>query len=67
LALDPNNVNKMYASVIHYGAGTGQGGIWMTSDLQNGAASVWTKLSAPPRTEGHPARSEFRNFSGIKL
>lgn len=58
LALDPNNVNKMYASVIHYGAGTGQGGIWMTSDLQNGAASVWTKLSAPPRTEGHPASIE---------
>lgn len=55
LAKDPNNVNRMYASVIHYGAGTGQGGIWVTSDLNNLIASVWTKLPAPPRTEGHPA------------
>ncbi|MCC7028837.1 MAG: T9SS type A sorting domain-containing protein, partial [Chitinophagaceae bacterium] len=55
LAADPNHVNRLYASVIHYGGGAGQGGIWVTNDLNNGAASVWTKLSAPPRTEGHPA------------
>lgn len=58
LAADPNNANRMYASVIHYGGGTGQGGIWVTNDLNNGAASVWTKLPAPPRTEGHPASIE---------
>ncbi len=55
LATDPNNVNRMYASVIHYGAGSGQGGIWVTNDLNNLGSSIWTKLSNPPRTEGHPA------------
>ena len=55
LATDPNNQNRMYASVIHYGGGTGQGGIWMTSDLSNLGSSTWTKLANPPRTEGHPA------------
>ncbi len=55
VATDPNNANRMYASVIHYGAGAGQGGIWMTNDLNNLASSVWTKLPNPPRTEGHPA------------
>jgi hypothetical protein len=57
IAVDPNNANKMYASVIHYGGGGAgsQGGIWMTSNLNAGSASTWTKLSNPPRTEGHPA------------
>ena len=55
VAADPNNANRMYASVIHYGAGAGQGGIWMTNDLNDLAASIWTKLPNPPRTEGHPA------------
>ncbi len=51
IALDPNNQNRMYASVIH----STLGGIYVTNDLQNGSSSVWTKLSSPPRTEGHPA------------
>lgn len=55
VALDPNDPNKLYASVIHYGSGSGQGGIWMTSDANNLAGATWTKLSNPPRTEGHPA------------
>jgi hypothetical protein len=55
VATDPNNQNRMYASVIHYAAGAGQGGIWMTNDLNNGSSSIWTKLINPPRTEGHPA------------
>jgi hypothetical protein len=55
VATDPNNANTMYASVIHYGGGGGQGGIWMTNDLNNLAASTWTKLPDPPRTQGHPA------------
>jgi hypothetical protein len=53
--IDPNNPNRMYASVIHYNAGAGDGGIWVTNNLQDGASSIWTKLSNPPRTEGHPA------------
>ncbi|MEP7229976.1 MAG: hypothetical protein ABI691_06975 [Ginsengibacter sp.] len=55
LATDPNNSNRMYASVINYGGGTGQGGIWITNDLNNLGSSIWTKLSNPPRTESHPA------------
>ena len=50
LALDPNNSNKMYASVIH----SSLGGIYVSSNIQNGGASTWTKLTNPPRTEGHP-------------
>jgi photosystem II stability/assembly factor-like uncharacterized protein len=50
LALDPNNANRMYASVIHSAAG----GIYVSSNIQNGASSTWTKLANPPRTEGHP-------------
>lgn len=61
LATDPNNANRMYASVIHYGGGAGQGGIWKTDDLNNGAASIWTKLPSPPRTEGHPACIQVLN------
>jgi len=55
LAIDPNNTNKLYASVIHYGAGAGQGGVWVTSNANSYAAATWTKLPNPPRTEGHPA------------
>jgi hypothetical protein len=55
VATDPNNANRMYASIIHYGGGTGEGGIWRTNDLNNLGSSVWTKLSNPPRTQGHPA------------
>lgn len=50
LALDPNNGNRMLASVIDSAAG----GIFATSNLQAGAASTWAKLTNPPRTEGHP-------------
>jgi BACON domain-containing protein/all-beta uncharacterized protein len=50
LTLDPNNTNRMYASVIH----STQGGIFVSSNIQNGSASTWTKLANPPRTEGHP-------------
>jgi photosystem II stability/assembly factor-like uncharacterized protein len=57
LAVDPNKQDRMYASVIHYGGtqGSQQGGIYVTNNLNNLAASNWTKLSNPPRTEGHPA------------
>ena len=51
LALDPTNSNRIYASVVHSTAG----GIFVSSNIQNGAGSTWTKLPNPPRTEGHPA------------
>lgn len=55
IALDPNNSNRAYASVIHYAGGNGIGGIYMCNDLQNLASSTWTLLPDPPRTEKHPA------------
>lgn len=55
VAVDPNNANRLYASVIHYSSGTGQGGIWMTNNANLLASSTWTQLSKPARTEGHPA------------
>jgi photosystem II stability/assembly factor-like uncharacterized protein len=53
LAIDPNNANRMYASVIHND--TNIGGIYITQDLNALGSSTWTKLPAPPRTQGHPA------------
>lgn len=50
MAIDPTNNNVAYASVIH----SSQGGIFKTTNLSAGAASTWTKLTNPPRTEGHP-------------
>ncbi|HXS36473.1 MAG TPA: T9SS type A sorting domain-containing protein [Flavipsychrobacter sp.] len=57
IAIDPNNADKMYASIIDYGGGGSsmKGGIYVTDDLNNLSASTWTLLPAPPRTEGHPA------------
>jgi hypothetical protein len=48
-ATDPTNPNRLYASVVS----TTAGGIYVTNDLQDGAASTWTKLANPPRTVGH--------------
>jgi len=53
IALDPSNPEKMYASVLHHNNQT-TGGIWMTSNLSAGAASSWSKMPAPPRSNGHP-------------
>ncbi len=50
LTLDPNVSNKMYACVIN----SVSGGIYVSSNINLGAASTWTKLNNPPRTEGHP-------------
>ena len=51
LAADPHAPGRMYASVVH----STLGGVFVTNDLQDGAASVWTRLPVPPRTQGHPA------------
>jgi photosystem II stability/assembly factor-like uncharacterized protein len=52
LAPDPNNAERMYASVIHFGGTQGSqlGGVYMTNNLSDGASSNWVKLSNPPRT-----------------
>ena len=57
VTIDPNNSERMYASVIHYGGtqGTQLGGIYITNNLSSGVGSTWTKLPNPPRTEGHPS------------
>jgi len=51
IALDPSTPTRAYASVVH----STLGGIYVTNDLDKGAASNWTRLASPPRTEGHPA------------
>ena len=50
IELDPADPDRAWASVVD----SGDGGVYATSDLSAGAASVWTRLPAPPRTEGHP-------------
>lgn len=50
LAIDPNNPKKMFASVVH----STLGGIFVSSDIEKGTLSSWSKLANPPRTEGHP-------------
>lgn len=46
---DPMNSNRLYAAVAH----STDGGIYVTNNASAGAASTWTKLAAPPRTQGH--------------
>ncbi len=50
LAVDPDNTDTMYASVIH----SSEGGIYVTYNLNAGVSAAWTRLNAPQRTEGHP-------------
>ena len=54
---DPNDPNTMYASVVSHM----EGGIYRTSNLNAKGASVWTRLSRPPRTEGHPFNIKVLN------
>ncbi len=61
LAIDPTNDKRMYASVIH----SSQGGVYVCNDISQGAASVWTKLTAPPRTEGHPFNLHVLNDGSL--
>ncbi len=52
VATDPNNPNRLYVAVVNHTSNLG--GIWVSNNINLGAASTWTQLSAPPRTEGHP-------------
>ena len=49
LALDPNNPNRLYASMVN----SSTGGVYRTVNLNAGTSSTWTKLATPPRTQGH--------------
>ena len=55
IAIDPNDSNTMYASVINHAGSGSAGGIWMTTNLNALGASTWTILPTPAGTEGHPA------------
>ena len=57
LAFDPSNSNTMYASVIH----SSNGGIFKTTDLQNGTSATWTRTTSPTRTQGHPFNIHILN------
>jgi len=46
LAIDPNNDNRFYASIIN----SVDGGIYYSDNY----GSTWVHLPNPPRTEGHP-------------
>lgn len=50
LAADPARTNRLYACAVH----SVSGGIFRTLNLSAGAASTWTRLAVPPRTQGHP-------------
>ncbi len=54
VALDPGNAEVAYASVVHYAAGGGVGGIYRTANLSALAGATWTQLSDPVGTEKHP-------------
>ncbi|MDB6112798.1 MAG: BNR/Asp-box repeat protein [Pedosphaera sp.] len=52
IAADPVNPTRLYASVI--ATNQSQAGIYVSTNIQNGAAASWLRLPPPPRTEGHP-------------
>jgi photosystem II stability/assembly factor-like uncharacterized protein len=51
LAIDPTNLNRMYASVIH----STLGGLYVTNNLNADSGATWARTAPPLRTEGHPA------------
>jgi hypothetical protein len=55
VALDANNANRAYASVVNHAGSGSAGGVYRCDNIASGATSSWTLLPAPPRTEGHAA------------
>ena len=49
VALDPTNAKRMYATV----ANSAVGGVYVCTDITKGTSAIWTRLAAPPRTQGH--------------
>ncbi|MBX7223295.1 MAG: hypothetical protein K1Y36_25510 [Blastocatellia bacterium] len=61
LASDPTNPNRMYASVIH----STEGGIFVSNNVNAGTGATWTKLTNPPRTQGHPFNIRVLNDGSV--
>ncbi len=61
LAIDPNNTNTVYASVIN----STNGGIYVSYNISSGASSTWAKLPNPPRTQGHPFNVHVLNDGSV--
>jgi hypothetical protein len=61
MAIDPNLPNTMYASIIH----SSNGGIYKTTNLDQGISAGWNKLTAPVRTQGHPFNTQVLNNSDV--
>lgn len=57
LAINPNNANELYASVVD----SQTGGIFKTTNLSANASSTWSMTADPPRTEGHPYNVQVLN------
>ncbi len=57
LAIDPDDPDTLYASVIH----SQEGGIYVTHNLSAGCSATWERLTPPPRTEGHPFNIHLLN------
>ncbi len=60
IAFAPNNPNKMYASVVN----SSSGGIYKCNNVETNP-NAWTKLTSPPRTEGHPFNIKILNDGTI--
>ena len=65
VATDPNNSNRLYASVVN--SNPSIGGIWVSNNINLGSSSTWTKLPNPPRTEGHPFNIIVLNNGNVLL
>jgi photosystem II stability/assembly factor-like uncharacterized protein len=63
VAADPTNSNRLYAAAVD--SNTSIGGIWVTNNLSSGAASTWTELPTPPRTQGHPLSVTVLNDGSV--
>jgi hypothetical protein len=50
--MDPVNPNRLFAAVIS--TDQSRAGIYVSANIQNGAAASWQHLASPPRTHGHP-------------
>ncbi len=61
LALDPNNPNRLYASMVN----SASGGIFRTTNLGSGTNSTWARLPSPARTKGHPYVISILNDGAI--
>lgn len=57
LALDPKNSRRMLASIVN----SREGGLYLSEDIHRGNESTWTRLSPPPRTQGHPFQVHILN------